>query len=497
MFNGLRILKHKGFTIPEACVKQVLELYPTALGMVSVEEGGEQSLEVEHYFGKDVPSVAEFMTAQENYKEKQVGFFFAHSKDAWPAASMQPLAIITDADDKVTLAAIIEGEVIALEDDVDKDETDEYNLVKNVIGPTLEDLWERHNGDMAKILASCKEKLFQGIIKNGFINRGVCDLYFAQGSELIVIPKGQLGQEFPWGRISSPHFRFEEKSFPEQKEEKTTTKKASFLSKTRDVVVKAVTGSGKEGKSIEEAVKDKDAKTDTSAAAIVHSTRPMIGPPQSIIAKGKRTIEEWYKENCTLVPEGFKNGPKAPANDEWIAKHIGKDGAMAFSEGLEVLKNSVMAAKPGLAIIDAKNKGILTELINSKDVQAKVGPGAVLDVDKMKAETSKIGSFTEQLGLDEDILLRADHEIYCLFGKKAGIEVLAAVCCQLRNKVIDLNALLNDATEPEKKPVDTKKNPGDEAAEAEAARLKAEEEERRMAQETKPKASFLSKKRPA
>lgn len=418
------LIKHAGHIIPRPMVERMLKLHTSFLGTampIPAHEDNAAEFLVEHM--TDLPTVDEFMEVQEANKDLLSGVFFGEAKDGVNAEDYQPFTLVADANNKPLVTAMVEGEYYQ-EKHKDSKFSGEYHMVNDILIPSVMDLWENCGGELPKLIEKMKRPVFKAIVDSQSINRGVV-VVITQDGQVLKFEKGNtLGATFNefW---ASNKLGYEEKSSQEAAIEKPS--RVGFVRRA----VAAVTPAVVVAKPVPEPV-----KADTA----VVPPRPKIKPHEDLIKKSGNKLKGFYENNCVSVPNNWREGPEAEANDAYIAKNAGK--WRKADEALEEVKKKVLGVpvkpeekKPFVPIITPKTKDMINDLIKSAKVQALLSENRVLD--PAKAETRKLGSFSEQQGIPIEDMFRWDTEILEMVGK-ADITALAMIAREALNEVMAL-----------------------------------------------------------
>jgi len=408
--SGLVLIKNKGMLVPEGLVKKIIPAFPNFMGTV-MQVGPD--LNPAAY--DDVPSVDQFMSAQEASKDQTVIFYFGKTAQntKFTDESVQPFELLADADGKCVLAAACEGEFFTF-NKPESTHSDEYHMNEEFLKPTMAELLDAANGDLDALMAKIKEPLKQKQLLMAMVNRGIIVLMSADG-EIIKIEKGNDGMRMEelWGYVSNCLGYVEGSS----KDVAPEVKKPGVVRR----VIAAVTPAAKTTIASENTKPADTALADAMKTA--KDEHPVPAPdffalkeqagkiyiqcPQNITTKGER--RDWHRMWTVLLPNGeppskYKDhpGPWCEANQNFLDVRSKK-----ISDWKTLpLPQVHMSVTP---IITPKTKSALTQLINSGAVQAIITKAKVLNPDELKNRS--VASFSAQQGIEFSDTLQWDREI--------------------------------------------------------------------------------------
>lgn len=415
--SGLVLIKSKGQIVPEGLITKIIPAFPNFMGTVMVDG---VDLSVAAY--DDVPKLADFMSEQERHRETTVVFYFGKTADgkAFTEESVQPFALLADADDKCVLAAVAEGEFFTF-NKPGSTHSDEYHMNDEFLKPTMAEILDACNGDLAAMMDKIRDPagLKHKSLLMGMINRGVIVLFSADG-EIIKIEKGNDGMrmEEPWGYVSNCLGYVEGSS----KDVVIDKPKQSVVRR----VIAAVTPAGKTTIASENA-KVADTKLAEALKEEKHTVpapdyfalkeqakKIYIQCPQELITKGDR--RDWHRMWTVLLPNGeppskYKDhpGPWCEANQNFLDVRDKKIDWKTLP-----LPAIHMSVTP---IIKPSTKSALTQLINSGAVQAILTKAKVLNPDDLTNRS--VATFSAQMGISFEDTYQWDREIKLKFIEKA------------------------------------------------------------------------------
>lgn len=415
------LIKHAGHSIPQPMVERALKSHKSFLGTVTPIPGDAPELSVEHM--TDLPMLSEFMEMQEESKNLLTGLFFGEAKEGINAEDYQPFTLIADANNKPLVTAMVEGEYYQ-DEHKDSKFSGEYHMVNDILIPTVQDYWTNCGGELPKLIEKMKAPHFKRIVDSTSVNRGVV-VVITQDGQVLKFEKGNtLGATFSefW---TSNKLGYEEKSSQDAVIEKPN--RVGFVRRAVAAVVPAI-------------VATKAAPEPVKADTAVVPPRVKIKPDPDLVKKSGNRLKGFYENNCVSVPNNWREGPEAEANDAYLAKHSGK--WKKADEALREVKEKVLGVpvkpeekKPFVPIITPKTKDTINSLIKSEKVQALLAENRVLE--PAKSETRKLGSFSEQQGISFEEMFRWDTEILEMVGK-ADITALAMIAREALNETMAL-----------------------------------------------------------
>lgn len=421
--SGLIIVTTAGLVPPKQYLQMAYAKFPTYGGSLVRLDTPELVIAGD----AALPPLDDLMKDLENNKDIVSILYFAHSKTPLTKESEQPFDIIVDDKGQRILCGFIEGEY-PTKMHADAEHTDEFYVLDDVLGPHLRKIYTKMcGGDLDKFEEELLDPDTEKLINSLSANRGVMVLQSLSGNVFKFEKGNDLGHEFPWGWVSNK-LGFEEKSSkdyqpmtpPEPEKEEVVPPKRTLGNRfgTKKTTVPAIANV----EPVSTTIAKENAKTDTALPD--NAGRPKISCPEPIRQKGKNDYMGWYKKwtiDIGLTKDQMKNGAEAPANDEWMAKNVGKFGKIA--DKTEEMRAKIEASKAKLReppLIQPQTRKIINDLLDSGAIKAKLESGRILSADELK-EAPKVAPWSAQFGRDLMEVYRWDREIIGEFIEKCEV----------------------------------------------------------------------------
>ncbi len=138
-----------------------------------------------------------------------------------------PPFTINDADDKPFIAIGLDGDFPKY--DTNNGRTQEFNLMSEIIAPSLENICELTDGEISKLMAALGKPVFSNPFLAAIGHRGVLNILPFEGDAFYAGKDTLGGEPFTWGRTSQLHGWGDAKQEPVKVE--APKKKFSFGSK--------------------------------------------------------------------------------------------------------------------------------------------------------------------------------------------------------------------------------------------------------------------------
>ena len=226
---------------------------------------------------------------------------------------IQPFTI-NDADNNPFLAIGLDGDFPKY--DTNNGRTQEFNLMSEIIAPTLADICELTDGEITKLMAALGKPSFNNNFLAALGHRGVLNILPFEGDPFFAGKDTLGGEPFTWGRTSNLHGWGDVKQEPVKVEEKKS--RFSFGKKVAPVQDAATPGTAPRA-SVPE-VNKTGATTVVDVKKEEKATGPLpIRPPEWLHNNDDKRA--WYQMVAGTLPTGWKKripvipveGAKIPA----------------------------------------------------------------------------------------------------------------------------------------------------------------------------------------
>ena len=215
------LTKNVGQAIPKEFLEIILSKKPNVFGY-AVQDG--EGLSVGREEG--TPEMVDLETMNTETVGLRSMLCFGWLDKGFNVEDIQPFTI-NDNNDAPFLAIGLDGDFPKY--DTNNGRTQEFNLANEIIIPTLLDICELTDGDIAKLVAACGKPSFNNNYLAAIGHRGVLNILPSEG-DCVYAAKDTLGGEpFTWGRTSNLHGWGDVKQEPVKVEE--PKKRFSFGSK--------------------------------------------------------------------------------------------------------------------------------------------------------------------------------------------------------------------------------------------------------------------------
>lgn len=421
------ITKNAGHIIPKELFELILKKKPNAFGYV-VQDGEGLSI------GREEGAVD--MAALEQMNTETVSMrsilTFGWMSEGFDKDDLLPFALYDGADP--FLAFALEGDFPKY--DTNNGRTQEFNLVSEIIAPSLSDICELTGGDVEKLMAAIGKPMFNNNFLAAVGHRGVLSI-LAPSGDFVNFSKNELGETYDWGTTSQRHGFGDAKQEPVKQE---TKKRFSFGKKAEaPSAVKDVATPGTAPRASVPAVTTKE----TPKVA----ERLPIRPPAFIHANDDK--KSWYQMVCGNLPKGWKHGiPVIPVEGVTPPAKIEDLQAWRASKKKEVIAAATVTPAPAATATSAgpvktveEVKAIKAEenlpIIPAKDMEkvldfvAKHIDGqssSMVAPDQIQAIEKKFPTLSEALGLkSEDMLNWTPSALFALARHDSRAVVLMAL----------------------------------------------------------------------
>lgn len=366
------VTKVAGEKIETDYLKLIFDKKPNVFGY-AVQDGEGLSIGRE----EGTPDFDALEQMNEETKDMRSMLCFGWLDKGFNIEDIQPFTI-NDADDKPFLAIGLDGDFPKY--DTNNGRTQEFNLMAEIIAPSLADICELTDGDIAKLMATIGKPMFNNNFLAAVGHRGVLNILPFEGDSFYAGKDVLGGEPFTWGRTSNLHGWGEEKV----QEVKTEVKKPRFTFAGKKpaappALPQDVATKGEGPKTSVPEVKTVGATT----VKDVKKEAPKAGPapirPPDWVHKNddKRT---WYQMVGGAIPNGFKKGiPVIPVEGAVIPKNIEDLNAWRAARA----KSTIVAAGEQKAPVTATSAGAPKSGVEVKEIRqqenAPIIPAASMD----------------------------------------------------------------------------------------------------------------------
>lgn len=401
------ITKNVGHIVPKDALQLILAKKPNVFGYV-VQDGEGLSIGRE----EGTPEMVDLETMNTETVDFRTILTFGWLDTGFNKEDILPLALYDG--ETPFLAFALEGDFPKY--DTNNGRTQEYNLVSEIIAPSLSDICELTGGDVEKLLATLGKPMFNNNFLAAIGHRGVLSILAPTG-DFAHFSKNELGEVYDWGTMSQRHGFGDAKQEPVKVEE--PKKRFSFGSKKTEVtppsLPKDVATKGEGPKTSVPTVKVEAPKT----------TGPMpVRPPAWCHNNDDK--RSFYQMVCGNLPSGWKKnipvipveGAVVPATLEdlnaWRAARkkatisastvVPAPAATATSAGSVKTATEVkeIKAEESLPIIPAKEMEKLLDFV-AKHIDGQ--SSQMIDPSQIQAIEKKFPPLSECLGLKPEELL--------------------------------------------------------------------------------------------
>lgn len=461
--KGMFSIVRAGFILPQPLVELALKQFPSALGTVLQLNDGTPELSVSYYDKDEVPSVEDFMAAQESNKDVLKAFWFGKSDKPLSSESMQPFEIILK-DNKPVVVALIAGDYEKWMDDDDKKtgDSDSYFMANGILKPKLSKIYTKMcDSDTMKLFnelqGSDEDKSNEADINALAQHRGCVGLIFDHGDWLVFdVKNSDYVIQGDWG-YSTDRLGWN----PDAKAK--TEEKPSLVAKAKGFLREKVSDALalNEKASIDRANKTDTKIPDTADTGDTSKEMSKFYPPRYktlkenehgiaiqcpddlVTKEDRRTWHEMWteKDDKGQIISGYKNIKNAPygkANQAFLDWKSGKSKSFKDMKtaGVEGAERKPVPTTP---IITPEKRKTLAAYINSGEAKAKAESGQTLNATELKAPNT-VPLFTAQMAEDVVTLeetFRWDSEYLTEIGKR-DLNALVLYAMECRHELMRL-----------------------------------------------------------
>lgn len=402
------IIKNADQIIPADYLQLIVNKKPNVFGY-AVQDG--EGLSVGREEG--TPLMADLETMNTETQGLRSMLCFGWLDTGFNVEDIQPFTI-NDGDDKPFLAIGLDGDFPKY--DNNNGRTQEFNLANEIIIPTLLDICELTDGDIAKLVAALGKPSFNNNFLAAVGHRGVLNLLPSEGDSFYAAKDTLGGEPFTWGRTSQLHSWGDVKQEPVKQE---TKKRFSFGGKKAEAP-SAPKDAATPGTAPRASVPPVETKVEAPKA-----TGPLpIRPPAWCHANDDK--KSWYQMVGGNLPRGWKHGvPIIPVQGVTPPAKIEDLQAWRAAKKKEVIAASTVTPAPAATATSAgpvktteEVKAIKAEenlpIIPAKDMErlfdfvAKHIDGQssqMIPPDQIQAIEKKFPALSECLGLKPQELL--------------------------------------------------------------------------------------------
>lgn len=310
------VTKQAGQIIPADYLDIIVKKKPNVFGW-AVQDGEGLSIGRE----EGTPEMADLETMNTETQGLRSMLCFGWLDKGFNVEDIQPFTI-NDGDDNPFIAFGMDGDFPKY--DTNNGRTQEFNLMAEIIAPSMEDICELTDGDIAKLMATLGKPLFNNNFLAAVGHRGVLNILPFEGDPAYFGKDTLGGEPFTWGRTSNLHGWGEEKI----QEPVVEVKKPRFQFAGRKTAVAAavpqdVATKGEGPKASVPEVKKTGATTVVSVKPEVkkHEGPAAVRPPDWCHKNDDK--RSWYQAVAGNIPAGFKkNIPVIPVEGAVIPATI-------------------------------------------------------------------------------------------------------------------------------------------------------------------------------
>lgn len=291
------ITKNAGHVVPKELLELILKKKPNAFGYV-VQDGEGLSIGRE----EGTPEMVDLETMNTETVDYRSILTFGWMSEGFNKEDLQPFALYDG--EQPFLAFALEGDFPKY--DTNNGRTQEWNVVSEIIAPSLSDICELTGGDVEKLLAAIGKPMFNNNFLASMHHRGVLKILAPTGDFAPVQFKNELGEVYDWGTTSQRHGYGDAVQEPAKAEE--PKKRFSFGSKKAEAP-----SAPKEAAPQDVATKGDAPRTSVPAVkAEAKPTGPMpVRPPDWCHKNDDK--RSWYQMVAGSLPSGWKkNIPVMP-----------------------------------------------------------------------------------------------------------------------------------------------------------------------------------------
>lgn len=403
------VTKQAGQIIPADYLDIIVKKKPNVFGW-AVQDGEGLSIGRE----EGTPEMADLETMNTETQGLRSMLCFGWLDQGFNVEDIQPFTI-NDGDDNPFIAFGMDGDFPKY--DTNNGRTQEFNLMAEIIAPSMEDICELTDGDIAKLMATLGKPMFNNNFLAAVGHRGVLNILPFEGDPAYFGKDTLGGEPFTWGRTSNLHGWGEEKVQEPKVEE---VKKPRFKfggSKTVAAAPQNVATKGEGPKTSVPEVKKTGATTVVAVKPEVkkHEGPAPVRPPDWCHKNDDK--RSWYQAVAGTIPSGWKKnipvipteGATIPATveqlNEWRASRAKatisaaaeqKPAATATAAPVKTAAEVSAARKEeNLPIIPAKEMEKVLDFVakhlDSQSVQ-------ISDPSTMQEAETKITKFSESVG---------------------------------------------------------------------------------------------------
>jgi len=403
------VMKNADQIIPLDYLKLIISKKPNVFGY-AVQDG--EGLSVGREEG--TPELVDLETMSTETQGLRSMLCFGWLDKGFNIEDIQPFTI-NDVNDSPFLAIGMDGDFPKY--DTNNGRTQEFNLMAEIIAPSLADICELTDGDIAKLMAAIGKPMFNNNFLAAVGNRAVLNILPFEGDPAYFGKDTLGGEPFTWGRTSQLHGWGDVKQEPAKAENKKP--RFSFGKKTVAAAPQAVPQDvATPGTTPRASVPE------VKAVEKKHEGPAPVRPPSWCLNNDDK--RSWYQMVSGALPSGWKKGipvipiegvtPPAKVEDlnAWRASRkkaaISADNvtpapaatstsAGAPKSGAEV---AAIRAEENLPIIPAKDMesllNFVTKHLDGQSVQ-------MTNPDEIQAIEKKFPPLSECLGLKPQELL--------------------------------------------------------------------------------------------
>ena len=304
------ITKNAGFIIPVDFLKLILSKKPNVFGYV-VQDGEGLSIGRE----EGTPDIGDLETMNTETKDLRSILTFGWLDQGFNKDDILPLAAYDG--ENPFLALALEGDFPKY--DTNNGRTQEFNLVGEIIAPSLNDICELTGGDVEKLMAALGKPMFNNNFLAAVGHRGVLSILAPTG-DILSFSKNELGEVYDWGTTSMRHGYGDVSQEINTEKANDAVKKPRFSFGKKPAVQDAATEGTAPRTSVPEVKKVGNTTVVDTKKETKSGPQPIRPPDWCHKNDDKRT---WYQMVAGTIPNGFKKGlPVIPTEGAVIPKTI-------------------------------------------------------------------------------------------------------------------------------------------------------------------------------
>lgn len=346
------ITKNAGFAIPDALFEAILKHKPTAFGFVVQTKDEGLAIEREDGEGLTLDQLKEF---NRHAFDHQAMMYFGELSKGYNVEDIQPFTL-HDGEDKPFLAIGVEGDFPKFSENNGR--TDEANLVSKILVPTLLDICETLDGDLAKIMMKIAKPLFNDLFLAQTGHRGSLIIVPHEG-DIVSLGKNELGETYDWGSTTQKHgfddVAQEPVKEPETKRSRFWSKAVAGASAAMTITDHPKTETDKNGIHTVKDAATPGTASRASVPEVKETDKPVVVRPPNWCHKNEDR-KAWYLLVAGSVPQNWKKNIPVTVTLANLPKSLEEMKAMQ-AEKLKADLKEVKANPTSTATLPAPKSG--------------------------------------------------------------------------------------------------------------------------------------------